>query len=122
MTMTHFERTQFADFLEHHAREGREVQLYEVHGQTLFPMLDPATGGLRACAAVFPILRGEGASAPKFEGAFPTEDGATLDLGRGWIVMCVVFGYEQTLMGKITKYERAEDKLRAMKSGGQNAA
>lgn len=111
------EQQQLHDFLEEHAREGRDVQLYSVWGQSVFPVFH-ATGGLMARATVYPILRGEGERAPKFEGPFPIEDGQTLDLGRGWIVMCVVFHYDQTLMGKMTKLERAEDKLRAMKKSG----
>lgn len=113
------ETVQFCDFLAEHSREGRDVQLYEAAGQVTFVMFDPPTGGIRSSVAVFPILRGEGERAPKFEGSFPTEDGEIADLGRGWIVMCVLFHDDQTLMGKMTKLERAEDKLRAMKSGSQ---
>lgn len=119
MGMAHFDNAQFSEFLEQHSQEGRDVQLYNVHGQTLFPVFNAVTGGLMAIAAVYPILRGEGDRCPKFEGSFPTEDGATRDLGNGWIAMCVLFSYDQTLMGKMTKLERAEDKLRALKSGSQ---
>lgn len=119
--MPNLEHAQFSDFLAEHSRAGRDVQLFDVYGQTMFPMCTP-DGALRTDCAVYPILHGEGERVIEFKGSLPTKDGETLDLGNGWIVMCVLFHYDQTLMGKMTKLERAEDKLRAMKSGGQNAA
>lgn len=115
MPMPRLEHAQLHDFLEEHAREGRDVQLFAPAGQSIFPLYNVTTGGLMSDVAVFPILRGKGEKAPKFESSFPMEDGETRDLGDGWIVMCVRFSYDQTLMGKMTKLERAEDKLRAMK-------
>jgi len=73
------------------------------------------TGGLMTDITVYPILRGEGEKAPPFEGSFPTEDGQSRDLGKGWLVMCVRFTYESTAHEKIAKLAIAEDKLRAMK-------
>jgi hypothetical protein len=104
------------NFLEEHAREGRDVQLYAINGQTVFPQFS-LSSALRTDIAVFPILRGIGERAPKFEGSFPTKDGETVDIGNGWIVMCVLFRYDDTAAEWIKKLESGEEELRKMKSG-----
>ena len=113
--MRNFDRTWFNNLLEEFAEEGRDVQLFGMFGQTIFPMYS-VDGSLSSSAAVFPILRGSGDHAPKFEGSFPTEDGATRDLGNGWIVMCVHFPMRLTPHENIEKLQVAEEKLRRMRN------
>ncbi len=115
--MSNIDRAWLSMRLEEHAEEGRDVQLYSVQGQTLFPLWG-ASGALRTDAAVFPILRGAGERAQPFNGSFPTNDGETLDLGNGWIAMCVIFPFHHSPHEWIAKLQTAEEKLRAMKSGG----
>lgn len=96
--------------------EGAPIQVFEVAGQMIFPCYAPHGGGIYSAAAIYPILRGRGESAPKFDGAFPTEDGATLDLGEGWILMCVRVPFGSSPADVRGKLEAGEKKLRAMKA------
>ena len=109
--MSNYENTLLSTALRELAEEGRDVQLYDVNGQTLFPLWN-SSGGLLTDAAVYPILRGKGDRCPAFTGQFPMEDGETLELGNGWVAMCVRLGYHLTALGKIAKIQAAETKLR----------
>ncbi len=115
--MSNIYRSWLSLHLEEHAAEGRDVQLFDVNGQKLFPMY-ALSGSLSTDIAAYPILRGSGPRAPAFSGSFPRTDGETIDIGNGWIAMCVIFPYHQTAQEWIAKLQVAEDKLRAMKSGG----
>jgi len=109
--LSNIDREWFQVHLEEMAEEGRDVQLYSVNGQTLFPLWS-SSGGLLTDAAVFPILRGSGDRCPAFTGQFPMEDGETLELGNGWVATCVRLGYHLTAHEKIAKIQAAETKLR----------
>lgn len=109
--MSNIDREWFNFHLEEMAEEGRDVQLYSVNGQKLFPLWS-AGGGLSTDAAVFPILRGGGDRCPAFDGQFPMEDGQMLTLGNGWVAMCVRLGFHLTAHEKIAKIQAAEEKLR----------
>jgi hypothetical protein len=114
--LTNIDRTWFFNRIDEFSEEGRDVELYGRYGQTIFPLYS-ADGSLFASMAVFPILRGS-EPVPKFAGSFPTEDGATRELGNGWIVMCVHFPHFLEPHQKIAKLQEAEAKLLQMKSGG----
>lgn len=113
--MSRIDHQVFRDFLERYAEEERDVQLYDVFGHVLFPVWTPL--GLSTDVAVFPLIRGTGEKAPFYTGAFPVRDGETIDIGSGWIAMCVILRYGDTVGEKIAKLELAENKLRAMRSG-----
>lgn len=102
------------DLINEYAREGRDVQLYGVNGQYVFPRYSES-GSLRSVSSIFPILRGSGARAPKFDGDFPTIDGTTIDLGDGWVVMCIDIAMHDGLQTIRAKLAAGEAKLRAMK-------
>jgi hypothetical protein len=108
------------DLLYEYAREGREVQLFNTHGQTMFPIWS-GEGGLKSDCALFPILRGSGDRCPKFTADFPMKSGETKDLGNGWIVMCLTFGYHETVDELRVTLEEADKKLLAMKQGAHGS-
>lgn len=101
-------------FLDERCTAGRDVQLFSMLGQCLFPLYS-GEGSLRSVAAMYPILRGRGEKAPKYEDKFPTKDGELLDLGDGWLLMCVTVGIHDNFASTRMKLDAAEEKLRAMK-------
>lgn len=91
--------------------EGAQIQVFEIAGQMIFPCYALHGGGIHSAAAIYPILHGNGEKAPTFDGAFPTEDGAMLELGEGWVVMCVRVPFGAVPSDVRGKLEAAEAKL-----------
>lgn len=102
---------ELSELLEKWSEEGRDVQLFNLHGMSIFPIYD-AVGCLRAYSAVFPIKRGAGDRCPPYEGSFPCEDGAIIELGRGWRVMCVTVNPFMPIAAIETKLEAAAKRLK----------
>ena len=100
--------------LDEYGKEGRDVRLRDVFGQTMFSIYTPS-GALRTDCAIYPLLRGKGDHPPKYEGTFPLTDGEILELGEGWAVMCVTFDFGDTAATLRGKLEAADKKLRALK-------
>jgi hypothetical protein len=101
--------------LKCYAEEGRAVQLFALHGQMMFPHYSSA-GGLYANSCIFLISRGEGKRAPAYEGVFPTADGESCDIGRGWKVMCLHVTLGMTGQELEAKLRAAEDTLLGRKN------
>jgi len=103
--------------LEEMADETRDVHLFKLHGQIIFPIYG-VSGAVSTNAAVYLISRGKDGyiNAP-----FPAGDGEVQELGGGWITMCVRLPYHESAQEWVMKIQAAEEKLRAMKSGGSNA-
>ena len=121
--MTFIDETLLDLQLKEMTAKDRIVRLYDVNGQTLFPVFSP-TGALSANVACYLMLRGENRVLGP-DGDFPTVDGGIKEFENGWIAMCIIFSYQLTTHEKIAKLKEAERKLLATRkpweSGGTNA-
>lgn len=116
MSFKTLEQVRFDLVLEKYAEEGRDPQLFSYHGYSIFPVYSVATGGLYAFACVFLISRGEGERAPAYEGTFPTEHHATVELGSGWRVIAMQVRHGATALELEEILANGEKILRAYKS------
>jgi len=108
--MNHLDQARFHTFLADHAAEGRDPQLYSVHGQTLFAKY-AMSGSLCTSAYVFSIRRGKGERAPKYEGSFPANDLEVFDIGAGWKAMAIELPSFWSVDEQMAKIIAAEAKL-----------
>jgi hypothetical protein len=119
--MSNIDKAWFDSHLSDLTAKDRDVHLYDVNGQTLFPLFR-AGGSLTTHVACYLILRGTTERVPIYDGDFPSADREIVEIGNGWMLMCVVFQYHLTAQEKVAKLKEAEKKLLTMKHSRGNYA